>query len=167
MTSPLNPTYRQAFVEGVLHTLKTMCHTTAECERIVDRKALESSGETSIAGCIQVSNKDSLQTISICFPESTYLGALEALLGERPEALSAEVYDGASEFMNIIFGHAKRVLNEKGDSIALALPRVVVGQDFKLPQIDDGTTTLVLFRSPLGKFHLAFGNQSSKETAHV
>lgn len=166
MDLALTKEFHQACVEGVEHTLKVMCQVNATEDKSFTGFALQYSTERSIAGMIAVVNRNIVNRLSICFPESTYLAAMEQVLGERPPTLLAEK-DGASEMMNIIFGHAKKILNERGQEIQLALPRVVTGSNSSLNLQLGPLHSLVRFDSPIGRFHLAIGVSVPKEKVYV
>jgi len=167
MSSSQNPVFRQAFIDGVTHTLQTMGGAVVKYERPMVRVLMPTNGEACIAGTIEVNEKNSTCHVSVCFPESTFRCLMSKILSEELDGPTSAYYDGASEMINIIFGHAKRTLNSAGHSIELALPRIIIGQSYRIPNIDDATTTIIPFNGPLGNFHLTISKSYAKETDHV
>jgi len=81
--------------------------------------------EHEISGVIGLSGKaKGVVVLSLC--REAALSATEAMLGERPTELSAEVSDAIGELTNIVAGNAKAKLEYL--NLSVSLPTVVVGK---------------------------------------
>jgi chemotaxis protein CheX len=147
----LNP-----FISGAMQTLKIQCST----EVTPGRPGLKQPGEeipVDIAGVLGIISPVFNGSIALCFPAATFLGVMGKMLGENFTEINQELEDGAGELLNIIFGHAKRELNELGYGIEKAIPTVVRGTDLKVKHLSSGPTMMIPFDSTAGKFHIEIG----------
>ena len=63
--------------------------------------------------------------------------------------------DGAGELLNIIFGQAKALLNDKkGFEIQKAIPTVMRGSQLQVTPMGRGTSVILPFETDSGSFHL-------------
>ncbi len=116
----------QPFVQGLTAVLKTQFATEAtlgkpfvkgtQPEMVTDILSVISLVATSITG-----------TVILNFPKKTYLTMIENMLGETFTEITSEITDGASEMLNMIYGHAKTILNESGHDLEKSLPKVFHG----------------------------------------
>jgi chemotaxis protein CheX len=93
-------------------------------------------------------------SVAVCFPKQVFLTIMERMLGERHDSITRELEDGASELLNIIFGQAKRVLNEQGFSIEKAIPTIVRGTDLNVHHLTPNPTIIVPFQTDVGSFYI-------------
>ncbi|RZA03108.1 MAG: chemotaxis protein CheX, partial [Proteobacteria bacterium] len=112
------------------------------------------SFRTDIAGMIGITSPVFSGSIAICFPEAMFLLLMSRMLGEPCPEITKDMEDGAGEILNMIYGHAKKVLNEKGFSFEKAIPTVVRAADLKLSHMNDQGTILLPFRAEEGTFHM-------------
>lgn len=61
------------------------------------------------------------------FPRSAALALYEAMMGENPGDLDAEVRDGIGELANIVLGSAKTAFSHEGLDFQISIPTVVIG----------------------------------------
>lgn len=78
--------------------------------------------DVAIRGRIRIKSPFFEGSFFVSFPESTYKKIYQTVTGEAIKAISAETADFAGEIVNIIYGNAKKVLNEKGYNLAMAFP---------------------------------------------
>lgn len=142
------------FIEGVIHVLKVQCNL--ECQPAKPFLKSENSDLQSadIAGVIGISSPHFRGSISICFSESTFLLLISRMLGEEFSEISDELEDGAGELLNMIFGHAKRILNEKGYAIDKAIPTVVRGKGVTVNHISEQGTIVLPFKAEGSGFYM-------------
>ncbi len=141
------------FLEGVLHVLKVQCSLDATGKPL----ALKDPNQrytSDIAGVIGIVSKSFSGSVSICFPSATFLGIMSRMLGEEYTEITRDLEDGAGELLNMIFGHAKKVLNEKGYTLDKAIPTIVRGDNIEMRQISPGPTVILPFTSPVGDFRV-------------
>lgn len=150
-----NARFIDPFIEGVQKSLKEMCNTVARVEQFGELKDL---GTVAIAieGVIAVSGKSLQGTMTFGFTQSAFISVMNAMLGEKYVEIVPEVADGAAELTNIVFGHAKKILNEQGHEIRMARPHVVQGTDIhaRMPTADFRSG--ILFSVPNGQVLVEF-----------
>ena len=77
-------------------------------------------------------------------------------MGESFNRHSLDVTASAGEFLNIIFGQAKAVLNEKLNmGIESSLPSILVGEDYRIHE--KIPAVVIPFQSAFGRFFLEIG----------
>lgn len=145
----------EAFIAGTLNTLQVQCQLRA----VPEKPYLKSESPTEllqleIAGLVGITSEKFKGSISIGFPEKTFLGVMSKMLGETYTELTAEMEDGAGELMNIVFGAAKTALNEKGYGLAKALPSVVRGEGLRVRHLSTGPVIVMPFDTSVGKFQI-------------
>ncbi|NCN95579.1 MAG: hypothetical protein GW917_02545 [Bdellovibrionales bacterium] len=80
-----------------------------------------------IAGQVEISLPNFKGQISLCFSKEGFIGVYEALLGEKITQIDEESADAASELLNMIYGHAKTILNKDfGMVLEPALPKAII-----------------------------------------
>jgi chemotaxis protein CheX len=85
-----------------------------------------SQPEYDVSGIIGLSGK-AKGTVVLSMSREAALAAAEALLGERPTELNADVSDAIGELTNIIAGNAKAKMEELAMSVSL--PTVITGRN--------------------------------------
>lgn len=139
------------FLEGTVEVLKIQAKTQAKAGApfLKDPKA---SFGGDISGVIGLISDHFTGSVVISFPEQTFLKIMSRMLGEEFTEINADIKDGAAELTNIIFGHAKRVLNEKGYGIKMAIPSVITGKDHSIQNTSGSPRMAIPFECDLGKF---------------
>ncbi|MDX9731901.1 MAG: chemotaxis protein CheX, partial [Bdellovibrionales bacterium] len=107
-----------------------------------------------IAGVISLTSAAFKGSIAICYPQETFLSLMSHMLGETYTAITNDLEDGAAELLNITFGQAKAVLNEKGYKIDKAIPTVVRGRELRVRHVASQPTMIVPFESSSGPLHI-------------
>ncbi len=149
----LDPTFFKPFVDGTLHTLKVSCSLEAKgLKPFIKGKAPQPSFD--IAGVIGLTSSGFVGTISICFPEKVYLTAMSNMLGEKFAVITPELQDGAAELLNMIFGHAKVVLNQQGHTIQKAIPTVIRGIGLQTTYMGKPLVVVLPFSTDVGEIHI-------------
>ncbi|MGK5088935.1 chemotaxis protein CheX [Bdellovibrionota bacterium FG-2] len=82
-----------------------------------------------IGGMIGVNSNSFGGTFAICFAKKAFIKILESMMGEPVPEITREHEDAATEIVNITFGEAKRVLNEKGYGLEMAIPTIIRGKE--------------------------------------
>lgn len=142
----LNP-----FISATLNVLKIQAEISAGAGEVFRKKTGEEMmGD--VSGVIGIVSDTFNGSVSITFPETTFLKIMSSMLGEQYTELNHELLDGAGEISNMIFGHAKINLNERGYGIKMALPQVISGKNHRLTTLSKGHTVIVPFTSSAGDF---------------
>jgi chemotaxis protein CheX len=66
------------------------------------------------------------------FPLQAALALYEAMMGENPGELNAEVRDGIGELANIVLGSAKTAFSHRELDFQISIPTVVIGQGHRV-----------------------------------
>ena len=117
----LDSKFLSPFAVGVQEVFKIQCDlpvTVGNCRKVADGEPI--AGD--IRGVIAVDNGAFRGQMHLGFPEMTYIAILSKMFGENYSKVTPELLDGAGELANMVFGHAKRVLNERGFQLEMARP---------------------------------------------
>ncbi len=145
----LNPLFDKrlinAFVDGVIKTLKTMAQTDASPGKPFIEPSFVLKGE--IAGMVGMVAPPLKGTLLISYGKDSIFHILENMLGEKYAELNKEVSDAVGEMTNMIYGSAKTTLNQMGYNFEMAIPTVISG-NFNITQADKGATLVIPFNLP-------------------
>ncbi len=147
----LNTDFIHPFLNATIHILNVQANLPAEPGKAYLKKQNDRLvGD--VSGIIGVVSDKFNGSVVISFPETTFLKVMSNMLGESFTELSPEIVDGAGEILNMIFGQAKIVLNEKGYGIKTAIPSVVTGKQLNVSTMTKGPVVVVPFQSGAGDF---------------
>ncbi len=149
----LNVNFINPFIDGTLNTFKIQCAVEAS----PGKPFMKGNGPTltaEIAATIGLASKEFCGSVSIGFSESLFLALMGNMLGEKYTEITKDLEDGASELLNIIFGQAKTVLNEKGYAIDKAIPTVIRGKGISFNHLSSQPTLVVPFETQHGPFFI-------------
>jgi len=153
----LDANFLNPFLEGTMLTLKVQCKI-----EVTPGKAFLKDNPLAmdIAGYMDIHCQKFNGTIAICLPSAFYLSAMSNMIDEKYETLTPDLYDGAGEMLNIIFGHAKRVLNDKGYDLPRAFPKILTGSDLSKLQNKAIVGIVQPFKSSVGEFYVVISPKS-------
>ena len=154
MSQSFDVNFINPFIEGALHTLKVQCKVEARPGKLYKKSAAAAGYEIDIAGIIGITSPGFNGSISIAFPAATFLAIMGLMRDEKSASITPEVQDGAGEIVNIVFGFAKRVLNDKGFALEKALPSVVTGKGMNVLHVSSSPTVVVPFETDVGVFQI-------------
>lgn len=149
--SKLDVQFVNPFVECTLMTLKTQCNMQATPGKPF-LKGAQDIPRIDIAGVIGLTSSAFNGSIALCFPEKTFLSAMEGMLDEKFAEITKDLEDGAGELLNIIFGQSKIILNDRGYGISKAIPTVIRGQDISVSHQTASPSMILPFETPGGPF---------------
>ncbi len=156
--------YIKVFVACTLRTL--FIQMQLQCTQgkifIVDQ-ANPDKLQGEVSGIILVESEKFSYAVIISFREQTYLQIMSKWMGETYTELTSEIVDGAAELMNIIYGQAKLVLNNRNAGVVPSIPFIAKGkrisEDEKNEKLQKarkhlttGKTVVVPFDSAAGSF---------------
>ena len=142
------------FITGTKVVLETQASTTLTPQKPYIKKP-EESFPIEIAGVISLSSAAFTGSITLCFRAEVFLKIYENMVGEKHDKISPEIEDAAGELLNMIFGHAKTVLNDKkGHSLEKALPTILSGEKLRLRHKANCPVIVLPFESSAGHFHI-------------
>jgi chemotaxis protein CheX len=150
------------FIESVSETFSTMLGTTATRGTIgvtsdAFRNPLEIMALIGLSGPAR-------GTVALCFPTSTALNVVSAMLGQSLRVVDETVSDGIAELVNMVAGSAKAKLAtqlEQGP-MNLSLPTVVRGSSYTVSQPSQAVWLEVPFTSGHGPLVLRVTFEFSK-----
>ena len=154
MTSPkLDAEFVKTFALATMETLKVQCNFPSKAGRPFAKTGSEDD-QIAIAGVIGIVSEPFRGSITIGFPEQTFLNVMAGMLGEAFTEIDKDLQDGAGELVNIIFGVAKRTLADKGFPIDRAIPSVMVGKGIKLSHMSKSAVVVIPFEGEGGPFQI-------------
>ena len=145
----------QPFVNETITTLKTMCNID-----VLPVKAYyKHEGPLpvfDIAGVVGVMGAKIQGSFTLCMEKGVFLKIMSRMMGQELSEMNNDIEDGAAELVNIIFGQAKRVLNEAGYSIKMAIPTIVKGKSVTSNYFSKNPVIILPFTSAFGQFWIEF-----------
>ena len=149
------------FIDGTKNTLKIQCGLEATpLKPFIKKNAPKVTFD--IAGIISLNSTAFQGTIALCFPKQVFLALMNNMLGEAYTEISDDMQDGAAELLNMIFGQAKRVLNECGYDIVKAIPSVIKGSQIEIQHVSNEPVIVIPFETTAGIFHIEIANEAKK-----
>ena len=146
------------FINPFVGATQTTLEMQAGTETTPGKPRLKKPGEVlnvEVAGVISLTSNAFTGTIALCFPGPVFLAIYSNMLGEPFKEITREMEDGAGELLNIIFGQAKALLNDKkGFEIQKAIPTVMRGSQLQVTPMGRGTSVILPFETDAGSFHL-------------
>jgi len=142
------------FIVGTQRTIKIQANLETETGEPF-RKGEKEQTPFEVASSVGMVGNGFEGTAHLCIPSKVYLHILSKMFGEEMTELDEELASGASEIMNIVYGQAKIILNEKGAGLEKALPSVIFGSDLKTGRESESIVRVVPFKVPdVGVFYL-------------
>jgi chemotaxis protein CheX len=141
------------FIEGALKTLEVQCSSAAKASK----PYLKSKGpvlSSDIAALIYVDSDMFKGTVALHFPKQTFLSILGKMFKQDVKELNDTLESNVSEFLNVIYGQAKRTLNQKGYGLDSAIPKILHGEEIKKYNTTSAAAIVLPFESDLGPFYL-------------
>lgn len=143
------------FINPVLNATVTVIGEMTSFKVTAGKPYVKKPGERSgdISGVVGVVSSGFRGTISLSLSDHAFLTLISKMLGEKYTAVDDENKDAIAELLNIIFGAAKKVLNENGMNIQPAIPTIVRGRNHSLSHHSQNQTIVIPFTNPeLGEF---------------
>ena len=107
-----------------------------------------------IAAMMGILSKNFNGTLAILFPENTFVGVVNKMLGESYTAINEENADAAGEFLNIVYGIARPTINENGHDFTPAIPNVVRGDKIQISHASGYLVGAISCQSEFGEFRV-------------
>jgi chemotaxis protein CheX len=148
----LDVNFINPLVGAVVNTLKSMA--SIDLKRgtpFVRRPSEKSASGVDITGLVAMNSDRFLGSLAISFEEAAVLHIYEKMLGQPVKDISDDVKDCVAELSNIIFGHAKKDLNEAGHTILPAIPSIVTGKNHEIRHNVQGTCMVIPFETAAGR----------------
>jgi chemotaxis protein CheX len=149
----INADFINPFSLAAVHILNVQANVKAECGKAFIKQN-DSKMNGDISGVVGVVSDNYNGSIVISFPEKTFLKIMSNMLGEEYTVVTKEICDGVSEILNMIFGHAKTILNQKGFGIKTAIPSIIFGKQHNLATTNKNPVIIIPFKSDVGEFFM-------------
>jgi len=157
----LDVSFVNPFVEGTMHVLKVQCKTQISPLKPILKSKGDFKCRIDIAGIIGLTSQSFQGSIAICFPSEVYLSLMSRMLGEEFQEITDDLKDGAGELTNMIFGHAKKVLNANGHTIEKALPSVIRGPNVQIDHPGATDSIILPFDADGRIFYMEIGTEQN------
>ncbi len=143
LKSKLDVRFLNPVLSGATETISLMTGLKVVAKKPYIKKQNETSGD--ISGVVGVVGSGFKGTISLSFAESSFLVIVSKMLNEECKAIDDENKDAVAELLNIIFGTAKRILNEEGLNIQSAIPTIIRGKNHSVTHRIENKTIVIPF----------------------
>ncbi|HPI39445.1 MAG TPA: response regulator [Pseudobdellovibrionaceae bacterium] len=150
----LDVTLVNHFINATIHTIQIVSGTTnctAEKPQLFTK---DQKLHTVATGLIPMSSPKLNGFLAVSFPEKTLLSLLFKMTGEQYASMNSEVESATGEIINIIYGQARKAINQGGYDLQSSLPQVVAGSDHRIWNINVQASILVPFQSEIGPFYI-------------
>lgn len=121
--SQIKKKFVTTIARAALETLNVQCNFPAKAGKPY-AKGSQVEKKFEIKGFIKIKSQQFSGSISIFFPEKTFLSIISGMLGETIETINKDIEDGAGELLNIIFGQAKKSFAAQGYPVEPSVPKV-------------------------------------------
>ena len=145
--------YAKSFIKATSEVLSA----TAELNVVAGSPYVKNSGTAngSVSALIGMSG-DRNGTFSISFESSTAVHIVRKMLGDQIENIFEDIQDAMGEITNMISGHARVGLVDKGLKLQGSTPSVIMGKDHSITYKSAGRPIAIPFSCEAGKFTLEF-----------
>ncbi len=144
------------FQDAAIRTLGIQCSTEFKAGKASVKNAQAKPGYDIAASMGMLSKKVS-GSVALGFKEETFLEIMNRMLGEKYDSITTDVEDGCGELLNIIFGQAKKALNEKGHLFGKTLPTIFSGPALRVRPLTPSPSLVLPFESDLGEMTIELG----------
>lgn len=113
--------------------------------------------DVDVAGNIDVASPHFYGSFTLAYPRATFLKLTKQMTGEEHKIIDSKVRDGAAEFLNIIYGEVKSVLNGNGYELPMAIPEVFISDIAVEKMLTTFPAVVIPFNSAVGPFFAHIG----------
>jgi chemotaxis protein CheX len=114
-----------AFLDGAIDVLKTMCRTDPKPLKPALKKKRVLSGD--VSGVISLRGSGMHGIVVLSFSKAAILRIVSRMLMEEHTEISAEIKDAVGELTNMIAGSSRRNLEAVGLPFEAGIPTIVMG----------------------------------------
>jgi DNA-binding response OmpR family regulator len=133
-------------IKSTLDVFKSMFGIDFKTETPRLRKPFEIAGDVSaILGTISPTFKG---TLSLSMDSGPFLKIVSQWLNESAFEITEQNGDAIAEWLNIIYGRARKALNEKGMNLSSAIPHVVATPRHSVEHQSSSNAIVIIFADP-------------------
>jgi CheY-specific phosphatase CheX len=137
---------------AVNETFKSMFKVaTTEAAR---NKFLDNKLKADVSGIVSMSQENAAGLLVISFPKKMICDLLSKFYGKPFTNLDSTVNMSVGELTNVIYGVAKKVMNEEGHTFGMAIPSIIVGNQHFVFAHFSGEITVMEFTTEFGSFQV-------------
>jgi CheY-specific phosphatase CheX len=140
VSSAVNETFQSMFKVGA-----------AESSR---QKFLDNKLKADVSGIVTMSQESAAGLLVISFPKKMICDLLSKFYGKPFTNLDNTVNMSVGELTNVIYGVAKKVMNEEGHAFGMAIPSIIVGNQHFVFAHFSGEITVMEFTTEFGVFQV-------------
>lgn len=107
-----------------------------------------------VTGLISMVGNKASASIALTFTENAILHIAKNMLPTAPSQIDGVVIDLAGELANMVLGSAKTELDNKGFTLQLSLPTIIMGTDYLIAHKTKAPIITLPFTMPEGDFFL-------------
>lgn len=145
-------------ITGTNEVFSTMVMMNISSESSGEDKNIVRSNITSMLGL----GGDIKGILAVHCSENVALRITSSFLGMDVASLDEDVKDALGEIANMIAGHIKSVLAEKGLKTELAIPASIIGKSFRMSGFLKAKRTVVPFSTDYGPFWVEISFMKNK-----
>jgi CheY-specific phosphatase CheX/anti-anti-sigma regulatory factor len=140
--------------DAVKMALKTIASTDVEGLPIKSEQHVALS-QLEIGAVVGLTGNSFRGTLTLGMTNAVYLKIMSKMLDTQYTEVVTEIEDGPAELLNMMLGHLKVPLNEKGMGLVAAIPTTIRGSNLKIvPTSMKDSTILLNFNSEFGDFYI-------------
>lgn len=172
-TSSSSDSLRRDLIESLEDAVKTTFQNIASSQAEIlpiDFEKQDHSQDFEIGAVVGIIDRSLKGSLIIGFSIKTFLSLMSKMFGESYTSVTDDISDGPAEVLNMILGHLKIALNDKGFGITQAIPTTVKSSNLRIvPNASkkESSSIILLFQSEFGNFYVEFNTnfQSLKAAA--
>ncbi|WP_196137178.1 chemotaxis protein CheX [Aliikangiella sp. G2MR2-5] len=144
------------FISPFLSSMSNVLVTMASLKPRASGFQLEPTNlpEGDVTGIIPLSSPQASGTIALTFSKAVILHIAEKMLGEEFDELNDKVADLVGELANMVAGNARELLEDKGYTFEMGIPKVIRGPNRELTRPQTSNLVIVPFSTEAGEFYV-------------
>jgi len=132
-----------AFIDGAVNVLATMCQTPANPGKPLLKKDHKLTGD--VSGSIPLTGVAQRGIAILSFSEAAILTIVSRMLFEEIKEVNAEIKDAVGELTNMVAGDSRKRLQSSGLKLEAGIPTVVIGKNHEVfTMVSESAPTIIL-----------------------
>ena len=145
----MNVEFINPFLSATIGVLKTMAFTEVKSGKPFLKKDQISCGD--VSGVVGITGPPN-GSMSLTFSRDCIIAIVSNMLGETFQDITDDIKDAVGELSNMISGHARNDLGNKGYAFKTAIPTVVSGPSHEIRHMCKAPTIAIPFDTQAGPF---------------
>jgi chemotaxis protein CheX len=157
--SSARTSFAMEFIKGTMHTFEVQFGLKLKPGKPFERD-LNKEYPFDIGASVGVTSNTLNGSFMIVFSEQVFLKLASKMFNETITTFQPELDDLAAEIANMALGTAKKVLNQQGHGIQMAIPTIIRGSQIQSNQPKGRKFIVVPFQCDIGDFMVEIDVQS-------